>query len=346
MKTKVLKINPKRPDKKSIRIAADVIKRGGLVIFPTETVYGIGADAYNFRASKRIYKVKGRPYGNPLMIHVSSMKMARKIGIFPKKYDKIVCRLWPGPIAFVVDAKKGMRRKEVSIRMPSHKVALELIKQSNTPIAAPSANISRKPSSTNAKHALNYFDGKVDVIIDSGFSDKGLESTILDLRTFEIQRPGSFPVEQLTNAFGKMPLVTETSRGLKSAARAIAPGMKYKHYAPDLPLYLYTGKHDQLFKITKGIGKFAFIGSNETGNSIRKNAATVIQLGSRTSPDRIARHLFDGLIQLNSTNVDFAITEAFPERGIGLAIMNRLRKASSHRYFSTRKELLKYIKAL
>jgi L-threonylcarbamoyladenylate synthase len=343
VETKILVIDKQRPDARKIRIAAEAIKNGGLVIFPTETVYGIGADAFNFKASKRIYKVKGRPSDNPLMIHVSSIEMASRIGYFPEKYKKIVKKLWPGPISFVVKAMPGLRREEVSIRMPAHKVALALIKKSDTPIAAPSANISKKPSSTKAKHAIDYFNGKVDVIIDSGPSGKGIESTILNLRNFTLQRPGSYPIEKITEAFGRTPRITGITRGLRDASKATVPGVKYRHYSPDMALYLYTGNPEKLPKITRGLKRFAFVGSTETCNRLEKNAKTVIRLGSRTDIDRIARHLFDGLIQLDSLDVDFAITESFGEKGVGLGVMNRLRKASAHRYFSTRKELLRFI---
>ncbi len=339
MKTRVLRIDPSNPDKEKIRLAAGVIKRGGIVVFPTETVYGIGADAYNKRALKRIYKIKGRPSDNPSMIHVSSMRMASSIGIFTKRYYKTVERLWPGPLAFVVDARPGLNRTEVSIRMPGHKVALELIRASNTPIAAPSANISKRPSSTNAKHALKYFDGKVDLIIDSGPTRKGIESTILDLRSFQIQRPGAYPVERITKAFGRKPLVTNVAKGMTEARRAVAPGMKYRHYAPMTPLFLYTGNTASLGDAVSRIkANFVFVGSRESSRLIGKKRQT-IALGSRNDLDEIARNLFDALIRLDQLGADFAVVESFPEKGIGLGIMNRLRKASGHRYFSTKRRL-------
>ncbi|MEM3839020.1 MAG: L-threonylcarbamoyladenylate synthase [Candidatus Micrarchaeaceae archaeon] len=342
MKTVVAKVDASNPDKKVIARAARVIRHGGIVIFPTETVYGIGADAYNTKAVKRIYKIKGRPADNPSMIHVSSMEMARQIGKFPDKYARIIEKLWPAPISFVVEAKKGLGRKEVSIRMPEHKVALELIKASGTPIAAPSANISKRPSSTTAKHALGYFNGKVEFILDAGHSQKGIESTILDLRTFEIQRPGAFPVESITEAFGKKPKVTKIAKGIVEAKRAVAPGMKYKHYAPKTPLFLYTGSPKLIKDITAGLGKDAvFIGSSESCRIAKGNGCAAISLGSRDKLDTIAKSLFDALIKLDSMNAKFAIAESFPENGIGLGIMNRLRKASSHKYFSTKRQFEK-----
>lgn len=345
MKTKFLKVNPKRPEKGKIRIAARVIKRGGLVIFPTETVYGIGADALNQKASMKIFKVKGRPSDNPLMIHVSDMEMAERIGIFPKKYYGTIKRLWPGPIAFVVKARSLMKRKELAIRMPDNKIAIELIKESGTPIAAPSANISRRPSSTSASHAAKYFDGKVDVIIDGGPTEKGIESTILDLWTFRLLRPGAFTVERITKEFGRKPIVTEAARGTRETKVAISPGMKYRHYSPETLLFLYAGNSEDLPLLTAGIKKrFAFIGSHESCR-IMHGRCRVIDLGSAKNPDLIARNLFDALIRLDEKPYDFAIVENFSEKGIGLGIMNRIRKASNHKTFKNRSELNRLIGA-
>lgn len=346
MRTKLLRVDASNPDRRVIAKAASVIRNGGIVVFPTETVYGIGADAYNRKAVERIYKIKSRPKDNPAMIHVSDMKMAMQIGNFPRKYVNTVEKLWPGPIAFVVNARKGLQRKEVSMRMPEHKVALALIKESGTPIAAPSANTSKRPSSTTASHALAYFDGKVDVVIDSGPSDKGIESTILDLRSFTIQRPGSFPVEEIAKAFGRKPRITSVARGLTVAKHAVAPGTKYKHYAPATPLFLYTGNADSLVRILGNVSDFAFIGSKETCNAIKGKGRTVMALGSRKDIDGIARNLFDALIRLDLTKARFAIAESFPESGMGLGLMNRLRKASSHRYFSSKAGFYRLYKSI
>ncbi len=345
MRTKILKMDPGRPDKKKIRIAAASIRGGGLVIFPTETVYGIGGDAFNRRAVKRIYRVKGRPSGNPLMVHVSGMEMALRVGAFPKGYLKIVDSLWPGPIAFVVPARRGVPKEVVSglgtvaIRMPDHKVALELIRESRTPIAAPSANPSKMPSSTKASHATGYFDGKVDVIIDSGSSRKGIESTILDLRTFTVLRPGAFPAEKIAEAFGRKPKITKAARGLATSKVASAPGMRYRHYSPKTPLFLYTGRPSAIRKAVSGMDNYAFIGSRESCRALGRGGVTVLDLGSRKSIAKVASNLFDSLIKVDGFEVDFAIVESFPEGGIGMGVMNRLRKAANHRYFSTRGQL-------
>ncbi len=343
--TLLLKVRESSIDRSKIKRAARIIRRGGLVVFPTETVYGIGADAYNSSACRRIYEVKGRPSDNPLMIHVCDMDMASRVGVFPRKYIKAVEKVWPGPIAFVVDARKGLGRKEVSVRMPSNKVALALIRESATPIAAPSANISKKPSSTSAAHALMYFNGKVDAIIDSGRSERGIESTILDLRAFVIQRPGAFPAEKIERIFGRKPRISLASRGIKESAVAIAPGMKYRHYSPDTPLFLYTGRIQKLPSVLHGGSGMAFVGSTEACMQLRKMRITAIDLGRRKRMEDIAHNLFDGLIRLDRAGARYAVVEQFSESGLGLGIMNRIRKASNHRSFSTRIQLESLVKS-
>jgi L-threonylcarbamoyladenylate synthase len=347
MKTRILKIDRHNPDKGKMRAAASVIRRGGIVVFPTETVYGIGTNALSAEAARKIYKVKGRPSDNPLIVHASDMKMASKIGIFPKRYYKIVESLWPGPITFVVKARKTVPLevtgglKTVALRIPEHRVALELIRESGVPIAAPSANISKKPSATNAGHAMAYFSGKVDVIIDSGAASIGIESTILNLGTFTILRPGAFPAERIAAAFGRKPIIGVAASGIADADRASAPGMKYRHYSPDTPLFLYTGAPSGLAGSMAGIkGSIAFIGSDESCRILRGRCRT-IRLGSRKRPGEIARNLFDGLIKLDAVGARFAVIESFSEKGIGLGIMNRIRKAANHTQFSTAAQLKK-----
>ena len=343
MWTKILKIDSRDPDRKKVRIAADVIREGGLVVFPTETVYGIGGDAFNATSAEMIYRVKGRPSDNPLMVHVSDMEMAESVGIFPRRYLKAVKSLWPGPIAFVVKARESVPKEVVSglgtvaVRMPDHKVALSLIRESGTPIAAPSANPSRLPSSTKASHAAGYFEGRVDVIIDSGPSRNGIESTILDLGSFTVLRPGAFPVERIADAFGRKPKVTRAARGLAGSKGATAPGMKYRHYSPKTPLFLYTGRPSGIGRAVGKADNYAFIGSREACGALK--GARVLDLGERDDLQEIARNLFDRLIEVDELGIDFAIIESFPERGIGLGIMNRLRKASNRRSFSTKAQL-------
>lgn len=346
----ILKIAPNNPEKGKIRMAAAAIRSGKLVVFPTETVYGIGANAFNPKACAKIFKVKGRASDNPLIVHVSDLRMAERVAEIPRIYSNIIARTWPAPITFITKAKKNLPGvvtaglDTVAVRMPNNKVALALIRASGVPIAAPSANISKRPSSTSAQHAIRYFEKKVDVIIDSGKSEFGLESTILDLRNFTLLRPGAFTVEEIGKAFGRRPKVTNEARGLGESRKAISPGMKYKHYSPNTPLFLFGGNPKDLRKILSGEkGRFAFIGSLESSRLLKGIPKRSMILGRRNESKNVAKKLFGCLIELDLLGVDFGIAESFGEKGHGLAIMNRLRKASGHRSFRTRKEFERLI---
>ncbi len=330
--------------KSCISRAAKMIRSGGIVVFPTETVYGIGANAFDAKACLKIYKIKGRARDNPLIVHVSSMSMANKVGTIPKRYSSIISSVWPAPLTVIVKAKSSIPKivtgglNTVAIRMPDNKVALDLIRQSGVPIAAPSANISKKPSSTSAAHAKKYFNGKVDAIIDYGPSRLGIESTVISLSDFSLLRPGSYTMKQIEMAFGRRAKIADENIGVAEKPRS--PGTKYRHYSPDKPLFLFTGDINSLQAITRGIsGKFTFIGSDESSKIMRGSAGSVIRLGSRKRPAEIAHNLFGALIALDSCKSEFAIIECFSEAGMGLAIMNRIRKACSNKCFSSQKGL-------
>lgn len=342
METITLKIDPIRPEPAAVKKAARFIKEGKLVVFPTETVYGIGADAFNPEACARIFEAKGRPSDNPLIVTVGSLEQAQGIGKIPEEYIPAIKRIWPCPLTLIVDMNRKLPKEvtagleTVALRMPAHPVALELIKGSGVPIAAPSANISKKPTATNAQQALRYFNGKVACIIDSGPSFFGIESTIIDLRTFTILRPGPFTVEELEKAFGKKPKVSKVAKGVAEADVALSPGTKYKHYAPDTPLFLFYGGAESLIDIlseTEEAQAFAFIGSSESCKALSEIGCNTIALGASKNLYEIAKNLYDGLILLDSMKVEFGIVESFMEEGIGLAIMNRVRKAASHNEF-------------
>ncbi len=351
--TVILKIRGDSADSKSISRAAKIIKGGGIVIFPTETVYGIGSSAYNEAAASRIFDIKKRPRTNQLIVHVSYMKMFNELAIVPKKHLKVIEKIWPGPLTLRVKARKKLPRSvtaglsTLSIRMPESKIAHQLIVESGVPIAAPSANLSKMPSSTKGEHAIDYFDGKVDAIMDAGPSKFGLESTILEMDTFTLARPGAFTKEMLEEAFGRKVRLTKVSRGLLDAKTAGVPGTKFRHYSPKTKLFLFTGKINELSEmVSRKDGEFAFIGSTESCKIMKKGAKITINLGPRKNLWKIASNLFDALIKLDKSNVKFAIIESYDEKGIGLAIMNRLRKASVHRFFNKRKELEPYLKGV
>jgi L-threonylcarbamoyladenylate synthase len=345
----ILKINPLKPEPDKIKIAADAIRRGGLVAFPTETVYGLGADAFNGNACKQIFLVKGRPQDNPLIVHVDSIEMANKLGVFPEGYKRLLNDIWPSPITFVVKKRSALpdavtaSLDTVALRMPAHPVALSLIKAAGVPIAAPSANLSGKPSPTEAKTIIKEIGDKVEIILDAGQTFFGLESTVIDLQSFTILRPGPFTPEEIAKKFGKKPnlLTNTTSIDIKPAS----PGMKYKHYAPDKPLFLFYGDKEKLIKLVNELDtRFCFLGSKETCNHIYSVKATKIPLGSYKNAYEIAKNLFSSLRAIDNYPTKFAIGESFDTHGIGLAIMNRLNKAAGGNTFSDISELNKLLR--
>ena len=347
VKTSIIQIDATKPEKERVRLAADFIKQGKLVVFPTETVYGIGANAFDGEACARIFEVKNRPSDNPLVVHVDSLESAMEIGEIPKEYASALKKIWPCPITVIVKAKKKFPKQvtagldTVAIRVPAHPVILSLIAESGTPIAAPSANPSQKPTATTGKQTIKYFFEKVDCIIDSGETFFGVESTIIDLETFTIMRPGPFTPEEIEKAFGKRPNITEITKGEQIASTALSPGTKYLHYAPNTPLFLFKGGIGDLLDMLAETEseEIAFIGSTESCKEVSGLGFSTIQLGSIGDPYEVARNLYKGLILLDSFKVKCGIIETFAEEGIGLAIMNRIRKASAHREFKDERQL-------
>ena len=220
----------------------------------------------------------------------------------------------------------------VAVRFPSNRVALALIRAAGVPIAAPSANISKRPSATEASHAASYFRKGVAYIINAGISSFGIESTILDLSRFRILRPGAMTIEQISSAFMKRPTLSPAAMGKGVKGKPISPGMKYRHYSPEKPLILFTGNGTELAKIFRRHGSdAAFIGSKESCSALGSLAKNKLSLGRRNDQRSAARNLFRYLIKLDSLDVSFGIAEAVPEDGLGAAVMNRLRKASGNR---------------
>lgn len=341
--TKILNVSPTRPEPNLINAAAGFIKRGSVVVFPTETVYGIGADAFNGVACGRIFEIKQRPRDNPLIVHVASLEQAARVAVIPERYKSGLARVWPSPITIIAKAKPGLPPEvtagleTVSLRMPAHPVALALIRASGTPIAAPSANPSKKPSATSGAQSIKYFKGKAECIINSGDSFFGIESTIIDLQSFTILRPGPFTVDEIERAFFRAPRVGRLAKGKSSAGKVVSPGTKYRHYAPDTPIFMFTGAPRSIAAVTRlaGLPRFAFIGSAESCHRFKGSGHPTISLGRGNDMYEIAKNLYNALIMLDSKEVTFGIVETFPEKGVGLAIMNRLRKACSGLEFST-----------
>ncbi|MEK6939080.1 MAG: L-threonylcarbamoyladenylate synthase [Nanoarchaeota archaeon] len=322
MKTLLLK--PKQLSK-----AAKIIQQGGIVVFPTETVYGLGANALDAKAVKKIFIAKGRPADNPLIVHIADKKMLPTlVEEVPAAAKKLIKLFWPGPLTLIFNRKKIIPDivtaggKTVAVRMPSHPVAHQLIKLSKLPIAAPSANLSGRPSPTTAKHVLEDMKGRVDAIIDGGDCEVGLESTVLDLtgKIPILLRPGAITLEQLRKVLGKVKVANP------NAAKPRSPGMKYRHYSPKTNLILVTGK--VIFKL-KGLidekKKMALICSGEMAKQFSDKK---IELIIYHDLDTLAQKIFQILRDLDEKNLDLILIPAVPEAGIGRAIMNRLRKAA------------------
>ena len=346
-KTLTLKVNAENPDLAIIETAAKIIKRGGLVAFPTETVYGLGADALNGDAVKALFEAKQRPLDNPPILHVANTKEVYRLASeVPKNAGLLMKRFWPGPLTLVfkrssiVPSVTVAGLDTVAIRMPKHNVALALIKQSGCPIAAPSANLSGKPSPTTAQHVLEDLNGRIDAVLDGGASVVGVESTVVDVSVEPpvILRPGGTTFEALKHVLLNVKLHPFVQADQEvSLENAKSPGMKHKHYAPKADVILVEGavsavtaKIQELTRsyTVQGL-KVGVLATDETQACYEANV--VRSLGSRFNIAGIAHNLFRLLREVDRENVAVILAEGVPSEGIGLAVMNRLRKASGYR---------------
>jgi len=344
VKTQIIHIDKDNIDLQKLKPAAEFLRGGGLVAFPTETVYGLGADALNVNAVKAIYLAKGRPSDNPLIVHVADKSWVQKLVLsIPDKAHILMDKFWPGPLTIIFkrsnivpDAITG-GLDTVAIRMPSHPVALALIKESGVCVAAPSANTSGKPSPTHAQHVIDDLSGKIDAIIDGGNSDVGVESTVIDV-TCEpavILRPGGITLEQLRNTIGQVIIDPAIVKGSVTGVPR-APGMKYRHYSPDARVILVDGELD---KVVRKINELVLQYQKE-GHRVGILATTqtehlypsgeIICAGDRQKPETIAANLFDALREFDKRGVEIVLAETVENSGIGMAVMNRMTKAAGH----------------
>lgn len=341
MDTKIIQIDEKNINEDLILQAANVLKAGGLVAFPTETVYGLGANGLDEEAVKKIYIAKGRPSDNPLILHISSMEeLAPLVEEIPDLAYKCIDRFWPGPLTIIfkksniIPAIITAGLDSVAIRMPNHPIALSLIKQAGVPIAAPSANLSGKPSPTKGNHVIDDMSGKIDMIIDGGNTGVGLESTVLDLSTDlpTILRPGGVTLEDLKEF---IPNVVQDGSITNKEEIPKSPGQKYKHYAPSAEMLLFVGdlenvvdeinyRANNLLKEGKRVGILA---TEETKDKYA--LGEIIVSGSRNNTRTIAHNLFDTLRRFDGLDVDIILAEGVDYDYLGMAIMNRMIKASS-----------------
>ena len=338
--TKIYKVNPQKPESAILRKAAGLIKNNRLVAFPTETVYGLGADALNPNAVKKIFLAKERPMDNPLIVHISDKDdiytLAKNV---PKEANILIRKFFPGPLTIVLEKKPIVpnettaKLSTVAIRMPENRIAIDLIQAAQTPIAAPSANRAGRPSPTRAEHVFQDLKEKVDLIIDGGPTKLGLESTVVDLTVENpcILRPGAVTLEMLKSVLEKIelhPSILGSHTDLEVIPKS--PGMKYRHYAPKTKLMVIVGKRENIHLKIEELIRDLHMKKMRVGIasvSEKKYLADHTEnLGS--SKNEIAKNLFNILRRFDELNLDLIIAEGVDEAGIGLAIMNRLQKAS------------------
>lgn len=345
MDTIIEKVDPEHIDTDVMEQAGKLIAEGELVAFPTETVYGLGGDALDPDASRRIYAAKGRPSDNPLIVHIADFddmkRVAREV---PEQAKKLADAFWPGPLTMIVwksdavpEATTG-GMQTVAVRMPNHPVALELIRRSGCLIAAPSANTSGRPSPTEAQHVAEDLSGKIAMILDGGPVGIGIESTIIDLTEEKpmILRPGYITPEMLSEVLQEEVVIDPGIIAADDTRKPKAPGMKYKHYAPKAEMIIVDGAQDavihkinELTAAKRAEGKkVAVIATDETKD--RYDAQVILSMGKRADEDAIAQHLYKILRECDELDVGEIYSECFQTPRIGQAIMNRLLKAAGH----------------
>lgn len=345
MNTEIFVLDSEDIDRSVIQRAGKIIKDGGLVAFPTETVYGLGGDALNPGSSARIYAAKGRPSDNPLIVHIADMEALSKIVTeIPEGAFKLAEAYWPGPLTMIFHKKPVVPYETtggldtVAVRMPSDVIARELIKASGGYIAAPSANLSGRPSPTSASFVKEDMDGRIEMILDGGDSEVGLESTIVDFTDVHpmILRPGYITEEMISSVLGVEVGLDPALKRDDPSFRPKAPGMKYRHYAPKGELVIVTGPQDLVTErinamvredSEKGFST-GVMASGDTASLYR--ADSVKALGAKGRAEETAHGLFRALREFDDEGIDRIYSESFAGPGVGTAIMNRLIKAAGH----------------
>lgn len=339
METKVIKIeSPNEIDK--VQEAAQHLKEGHLVVFPTETVYGLGAHGLNSEAIDQIFLAKGRPKDNPLILHIAETEQVLDlVKVIPPIAQDCMDLFWPGPLTLIMERSKIVPDSitagldTVAIRMPSHPIAHAILKEANIPVAAPSANTSGRPSPTRLSHVLEDMNGKVQVIVDGGEADWGIESTVLDVtgKRPMILRPGGVTKEDLEAILGPVD-VDETTIKTEEGLVPKSPGQKYRHYAPKGECTLFAGNLTNVAKeVNKRIQensdkKIAVLATSET-KDMYEGMDLLIDMGSREELGEVAKNLFDCLRKCDEENVEIIYAEGFEFHDLGVGIMNRLLKA-------------------
>lgn len=345
MTTELVSMTTDALDMEALRRGGEILRKGGLVAFPTETVYGLGGNALDPEASMKIYAAKGRPSDNPLIVHIADMKDLEAIVTeIPAKAKTLAEKFWPGPLTMIFPKSDKVPQEttgglnSVAVRFPSDRIAQELIRAAGGYVAAPSANTSGRPSPTTARHVIEDMNGVIDMIIDGGQVEIGLESTIVDF-TEEVPvvlRPGYISLEMLQETLGEVCM----DKGLIAAdskVRPKAPGMKYRHYAPKADLSIVEGEEqavvDTISRLALDAQKTGLtVGIIATDETKEKYPAGIVKsIGSRNEEETIAHHLYEVLREFDQCEVSAIYSEAFYTPCMGQAIMNRLLKAAGHK---------------
>lgn len=332
----------------TLNLAAELLHQGQLVAFPTETVYGLGANALDKDAVLSIFAAKGRPADNPLIVHIWHKDQLEGICDVPAMAEKLMDAFWPGPLTILMPRRATIPLEvtaglpTVAVRMPSHPVAQAMLKACNLPIAAPSANRSGKPSPTSAQYVYQDMEGRIPLIIDGGMCDVGLESTVLDI-THEkpcILRPGGVTRDMLEAIIGPVDVADSVLRPLQKGEKALSPGMMYKHYSPDGQVSLVTGDENDVIRAMQTLYAHAESEAHKacvlcfTEHMDALQACHPHDLGSKNDPAEVAHRLFDTLRQLDDEGMEAIFSEVVAAEGVGLAVMNRLGRAAAFRTIS------------
>lgn len=330
MKTEILKAT-----EESIEKAVAIIKNGGVVGLPTETVYGLGANAFDSSAVEKIFEAKGRPKDNPMIVHVSSIdEVYPLVKEFPENAKKLAEKYWPGPLTIImpksdkVPARTSGNLDTVAVRMPSHPVMRKVIEKSGCPIAAPSANLSGSPSPTNAKYVFDDMDGRIELIIDGGECEVGLESTVITLATEKprLLRPGGITPEQLEEVLGEIVIDKAVKSKLEENAKAASPGMKYKHYAPKIRVVIIKADREKYAEYVSSHSENAAALCFE--DDVESISVPAVTYGRSDDSSSQAKRLFDALRELDETGKEIAYAHCPSDEGVGLAVYNRLLRSA------------------
>ena len=339
METEIVVVSDPARQESDLRRAADVLRRGGLVVFPTETVYGLGGDATDADASEKIYAAKGRPSDNPLIIHIAEPADAEKYAVTNPTYYRLAKAFMPGPLTVILPRREiiplattgGL--ETVAVRCPSHPVAHRLIALCGFPIAAPSANLSGKPSPTCAADVAHDMNGRVDMILDGGESEIGLESTIvkIDGDSLTLLRPGGITYDALCMVCDRVTVADAVTHQLAANERPLSPGMKYRHYAPDAPVVLLHGDEDRILaflRAEQAARKCAILCYDEECAALAPEG--LIPVGARDDLATQAHRLFTALRQADRSGAEIIYAHLPPQDGLGLALYNRMIRAAAH----------------